>query len=289
MPVLLLGASGTGKELLARVLHDESLRADGEYVAINCSAIPAELLEAELFGIERGVATGVDARTGRFGQASGGTLFLDEIGDLPMSLQPKLLRALETSEVLPVGATHAVPIDVRVISATNQDLPQRVRDGSFREDLFYRLAGMRIEIPALADRREDILPLARQFARESAEKRDRRFLGFDPKFVHALLGYDWPGNVRELRHAIEGAVALSDGPTLQHHTLPPELRSGADEAAGEVILSTRADWRSARTAFTRWYFSKLIDDHDANMTEIAKHARVGRATLYRIVSKLGLR
>ncbi len=289
MPVMLLGASGTGKELLARLLHDESDRRGGPFVAINCSAIPAELLEAELFGIERGVATGVDARAGRFLQASGGTLFLDEIGDLPATLQPKLLRALDTSEIVPVGSTDARPIHVRIVSATNADLPVRVEEHRFRADLFYRLSGVRIEIPALADRREDILPIARQFAREAARKRGKSFLGFEPRFVRALLGHAWPGNVRELRHAIEGAVVLSEGATLEHRHLPTDIRAGSDEAIGEVLLSSRDDWRTARATFARWYFRALIDEHGSNMTDVAKRAGLGRSSLYRLLDELGLR
>jgi DNA-binding NtrC family response regulator len=289
MPVMLLGPSGTGKELLARLLHDESDRRSGPFVAINCSAIPADLLEAELFGIERGVATGVDARAGRFLQASGGTLFLDEIGDLPATLQPKLLRALDTSEIVPVGSNDARPIHVRVVSATNADLPHRVEDRRFRADLFYRLAGVRIEIPALADRRDDILPIARQFAREAARKRGKSFLGFEPRFVRALLGHAWPGNVRELRHAIDGAVVLSEGATLEHRHLPADIRAGSDEAIGEVLLSTRDDWRTARGSFARWYFSALLRDHGSNMTEVAKRAGLGRSSLYRLLDELGLR
>jgi DNA-binding NtrC family response regulator len=289
LPILLQGESGTGKELLARRLHAVSGRHQGPFVALNCSAIPPDLIESELFGIEKGVATGVTARSGRFVLASGGTLFLDEIGDLPLPLQPKILRALETGEITPLGAPSAIPIDVRLVSATNQDLERLTADGRFRADLRYRLAGSVVRVPPLRDRPEDILPLARAFAREASRAQGRACRGLDLETARLLLGYPWPGNVRELRHAVTRAVALSDGPILHRGLFPSEIAANADQKRGDALLGLSEDFREAKARFERLYFSQLLERCDGNLTEAARVAGLSRSFLYEKLDELGLR
>ncbi|HEV7507935.1 MAG TPA: sigma 54-interacting transcriptional regulator [Thermoanaerobaculia bacterium] len=216
LSVLLAGETGTGKELFARLIHDSSPRAAGPFIAINCAAIPAELLEYELFGIGGRVATGVDAREGFFVQAHGGTLFLDEIGDLPERLQPKLLRVLQEREVLAVGGTAPRKVDVRAVAASNRDLEKLVKEGLFRADLFYRLRGIELRLPPLRERREDLPALLLVFAARAAAKYGKRVHGVSRRALSALLSHDWPGNVRELETLIERAVLLCpDGGSLQ--------------------------------------------------------------------------
>jgi two-component system NtrC family response regulator len=289
LPVLLAGESGTGKELLAHRLHRRSRRANGPFVALNCAAFPKDLVEAELFGIQKGVATGVGERTGRFVQASGGTLFLDEVGDLPLELQPKLLRALESGEVLPLGAPAPVKVDVRIVAATNAELREAVKEKRFRQDLLYRLAGAEVRVAPLRERPEDVLPLARHFAKEAAESHGVRFQGIDVDAASALIGYAWPGNVRELRHVIARAVALADGPILHEELLPAEITGTADRTLGDALLGLREDWRTANDAFARLYFSQLIERCDGNMTEAARRAGLGRSTLYAKLGELGVK
>lgn len=289
LPLLLIGESGTGKELLARRLHAASSRRDGPFIAINCSAVPETLLESELFGIEKGVATGVNARTGLIVQASGGTLFLDEAGDLPLLLQPKLLRALEAGEVMPLGAPAPIPVDVRLVSATHRDLFVEVEKGAFRRDLLFRLAGAVIRIPPLHQRPEDILLLARFFAEEAAGSQGRVFQGIDLEAARHLLGYSWPGNVRELRQAMARAVALADGPILHAGLLPPEITRGEVSLKGDLYLGLDGDWREARESFDRLYFSKLLQRCGGNLTEASRLAGLARSNLYRRLEELGLR
>ena len=207
--VLLRGESGTGKELVAKLIHSLSGRG-GSLIAINCAAMPESLLESELFGIERGVATGVEARRGKFELADGGTLFLDEIGDLDFALQVKLLRALQEREVVPVGGQKPIPVDVRLIGATHRNLEAMVDEGTFREDLYYRLKGVDIELPPLRDRRQDIAHLVRHFLESFCQREKIALPQIEPDALTLLLGYDYPGNIRELRNLIEGAVSLAD-------------------------------------------------------------------------------
>lgn len=208
--ILIRGESGTGKELVAKLIHSLSGRR-GALVAINCAAMPEALLESELFGIEGGVATGVQARRGKFELADGGTLFLDEIGDMDVSLQVKLLRALQEKEVTPVGGRQAVKVDVRVIAATHRNVEERIREGRFREDLYYRLKGVDLELPALRRRRRDIPLMVRLFVAEFCAREGIAAPGFEPEASALLLAYDYPGNVRELQNLVEGAVSLADG------------------------------------------------------------------------------
>src|SRR5438034_5625507 len=212
--VLIRGESGTGKEMVARLIHGNSPRKDGPFVAINCAALPETLLESELFGIERGVATGVEARPGRFELARGGTVFLDEIGDIPLTLQSKLLRVLQEREIEKLGGRRRIPIDVRILSATHRGLEDMIERGEFREDLYYRLRVVEIVLPPLRDRREDVPRLARHFLGKIALREGREPLALSRDAVAALLAHPFPGNVRELENVLEGAAALVAGETI---------------------------------------------------------------------------
>jgi len=244
--VLIHGESGTGKELVARALHERSPRAAMPFVAVNCGAIPGQLLETELFGHARGAFTdAVRAKKGLAVEADGGTLFLDEIGELPLALQVKLLRFLQEEEVRPVGETRAVKVDVRVVAASARDLAQAVAAGQFREDLYWRLAVVGIRLPALRERLEDIEPLARNFlARFAPLRPDVRGLDFSPEALERLRAHRWPGNVRELMHAVERAVVLADGPVIGEEDLPDAVRAPRPPASppgpGEDLSVKRA-------------------------------------------------
>jgi len=235
--VLLVGQSGTGKELAARALHELSPRASGPFVAVNCGAIPETLLEAELFGVEKGAFTGALARReGRFERAHAGTLFLDEVGELSLGAQVKLLRALQEGEIERLGGSGPVRVDVRVVSATRRELQREVSEGRFREDLFYRLNVVEVRIPPLAARREDVTLLADHFLRRFAAKNAKPLRGFSAEALRALEEYAWPGNVRELEHAVERAVVLARGEVLEAADLPEAVRSGPRGVAGQVVV-----------------------------------------------------
>ena len=289
LPVLLHGESGTGKELLAQRLHAQSPRAGNRYIAINCAALPRELLEAELFGIQKGVATGVSPRPGHLLLATGGTLLLDEIGEMPIELQPKLLRALESGEVIPLGAPAPVPVDVRLVASTNIDLVARVKEGSFRRDLFHRIAGATVHVPPLRERPEDVLPLARLFIRESAKAQGRPFVGLDLDTARCLIGYDWPGNVRELRHAMARAVALADGMIIHSSLLPEGIVTNSDPVRANAYLGLKGDFRGARQRFEHLYFSQLLERCEGNMSQASRLAKLTRGHLYTKLAELGLK
>lgn len=289
LPVFLHGESGVGKELLARRIHAMSARRDGPFVAINCAALPSELLEAELFGIVRGVATGVDGRPGWMVRATDGTFFLDEVGDLPERLQPKLLRALESHQIFPVGSRDPVDVDIRLISASHRPLRELCDEGRFRSDLLYRLAGATVRVPPLRERPDEILPLAQRFIEESSRRQSRHIHGIGIDAARLLIGYPWPGNVRELKHVIERAVALCDGPVVHAQLLPDEITGASDETLGQALLGLSGDLRSARTAFDRLYFTHLLRRHGGNMSEVARIAGLSRSSLYRQLESLGLR
>ena len=226
--VLVTGESGTGKELVARALHEQSDRAKGPFLVVNCGALPESLMESELFGHERGAFTGAQrSHAGMFREADGGTLFLDEVGELPMPLQVKLLRALQERKVRPVGGTVEIPVDVRVIAATNRDIEAEVREGRFRQDLYYRLNVIRIQVPALRERREDIAPLAERFVQRFARELGKRVHGIHPDAKRVLEAYSFPGNVRELENMMERAVALATGPVIGLGDLPEEVSGHA--------------------------------------------------------------
>jgi len=235
--VLLMGESGTGKELAARAIHEQSARAKGPFIAVNCAALPESILEAELFGVEKGAYTGAASRReGRFERAHGGTLFLDEVGEMSLSAQVKLLRVLQEGEIERLGGTATVKVDVRVVAATNKDLTREVAEGRFREDLFYRLNVVEVHVPSLASRREDIPLLADHFLRRFAAKNAKPIKGLSAEAVAALEDYAWPGNVRELEHAIERAVVLCRGDTVEVADLPDTVRRGPRGSAGQLVI-----------------------------------------------------
>jgi DNA-binding NtrC family response regulator len=290
LPVMILGESGTGKEVAARAVHELSTRAQGPFVPVNCGAIAPELAEAELFGHEKGSFTGaVASAPGAFGAADSGTLFLDEIGDLPLALQVKLLRALEAGEVKPVGAARPRPIDVRVISATHQDLQKRVREGAFREDLFYRLRGVTIELPPLRARPRDILPLAEHFLPP------HRTFAADARA--ALLSHRWPGNVRELRHVIHLACVLTDSPVIRAHALHFDgapASSWMPHVAERVDLPSCTDGAVDLRGKTLGELEELaikssLERHGGNRRKVMAELGIARSSLLRKLDLLGLR
>jgi two-component system, NtrC family, response regulator HydG len=235
--VLLLGESGTGKELLARTIHEASPRAAGPFIPVNCAALPETILEAELFGYERGAFTGaVQRHDGRFLQADKGTLFLDEIGEIPTHVQVKLLRVLQDGDVERLGG-RTQKVDLRLVAATNQDLRTAVKDGRFREDLYYRLNVIALRVPPLRERRDDILLLAEYFLRLYSERNGRRFSGLARAAAEALVRYDWPGNVRELENTIERAVVLSRGDVIEIDDLPGEVRAGTGSVGDSKAIT----------------------------------------------------
>ncbi len=278
--VLIRGESGTGKELLAQALHRAGARAAKPFVAINCSAIPQTLLESELFGHVKGAFTGAarDHR-GLFQAAHGGTLFLDEIGDMPSELQVKLLRVLQERSVRPVGATAPVAIDVRVVSATHRDLEAMLADGSFREDLFYRLNVVTLTLPPLAERREDIPLLAQHFLAQLAERHGRRVNGFAPDALRLLAGAAWPGNVRQLHNVVEQVVALATTPLV-----PAALVQRALRVPGMEVLG----YAEARRRFEHDYLLDLLKLTDGNVADAARLAERNRTEFYRLLQKHGL-
>ncbi|HVY39236.1 MAG TPA: sigma-54 dependent transcriptional regulator [Polyangia bacterium] len=278
--VLVTGASGTGKELVAKAIHFNSPRRERPFVALNCAAIPDTLLESELFGYKRGAFT--DARTDRAGiflEADGGTIFLDEIAELPPALQAKLLRVLQEGEIRPLGATRSEKVDVRVVAATNKELEARLADGTFREDLYYRLNVIHIHLPALRDRAEDILPLAEHFLARSTAKAGKDVRGFHETARKALLAYGWPGNVRELENVVERAVALAEGTLVQPEDLPQAIRERRMTA--EDDLSAAVARGLTLEELEREYIKRVLAAESGNKTRAAQRLGLDRKTLYR--------
>ncbi|MDR1657946.1 MAG: sigma-54 dependent transcriptional regulator [Deltaproteobacteria bacterium] len=228
--VLITGETGTGKGVIATLMHYSGERARGPFVAVNCAAIPGSLLESELFGIEKGVASGVTARIGRFEQANGGTIFLDEIGDMPLESQAKILHSIENGVVERVGGRQSIPIDVRIVAATHRDLAALSEKKLFRSDLFYRLNVLRLHVPPLRERLEDIPPLARHFLDSIADRNSMAARGIDKEAVRLLMGYQWPGNIRELEHEVERAALLACGPVITSQDLSPLIHEQASVA-----------------------------------------------------------
>jgi two-component system, NtrC family, response regulator AtoC len=278
--VLLSGESGTGKELVARALHEQSDRKEGRFVAINCAAVPAELLESELFGHVKGAFTDAkSSRQGLFEQASGGTLLLDEVGEMPLEMQPKLLRVLQERQVRPVGGNISVPVTARIIAATNRDLEAEVDQKRFREDLFYRLNVVQIEIPPLRGRGNDILLLAEHFVRKFSERSGKPVRGLSLEAQAKLLAFDWPGNVRQLENTIERAVALTRGEQILLEDLPERI-SRFDGSTG--VLND-VDLEHVRTLdqVERRHIEQAVKHAHGNKTRAAKALGIDRRTLYR--------
>src|SRR5690606_16773915 len=278
--VLISGASGTGKELLARAIHKASKRADHPFVAVNCAAIPENLLESELFGHRKGSFTGaVYDHKGSLQSAEGGTVFLDEIGDMPSALQAKLLRALQEREVRPVGSAQPVPVDVRIISATHRDLEERVKSGEFREDLYYRLNVVSLVIPPLAQRREDIARLAKHFLTEVAARYGKHVNTFAPDALEMLISAPWPGNVRQLHNVVEQSVALATSPIIPATLVQSALRN---EPSGLTPLD------EAKRAFERDYLIRILRITSGNVTQAAKLAHRNRTEFYKLLDRHSL-
>ena len=280
-PVLVLGESGTGKEMVAQGIHRRSARKDGPFVAINCSAIPETLLESELFGHEKGSFTGAHVqRKGRVESASGGTLFLDEIGELPALLQVKLLRFLQEQCIERVGGRQPIPVDTRVVAATNVDLKKAITENKFREDLFYRLAVVVVNLPPLRDRETDVRFLAQEFLRRSAAKIGKTGLTFDQEALRALKDYGWPGNVRELDNRVRRAVIMADGKRL----------TAADLELGDISERPHAaNLKEAREAVEREMIQKALRKHGNKIAPAATDLGISRPTLYELMDKLGLK
>jgi two-component system response regulator GlrR len=275
--VFIQGESGTGKELLARAIHKASPRHNKPFIAINCGAIPEALLESELFGHSKGAFTGaLRDHKGLFQSADGGTLFLDEIGDMPMPLQVKLLRALQEHAIRPVGSNITMPIDVRVISATHRNLAEEMKTGRFREDLYYRINVVGLEIPALAARREDIPLLASTFLHSLSEKYGRKLNGFSPEAMELLISAPWPGNVRQLQNIVEQTVVLSTTPLVPATLVQKALQ---DDIGGIVPLET------ARKNFERDYLVKLLKATNGSVTQAARLAQRNRTEFYKLLQR----
>jgi DNA-binding NtrC family response regulator len=291
--VLVTGESGTGKELAARAIHAESRRSDRAFVALNSSALPADLIESELFGHVKGAFTGADRdRTGVFEAAHGGTLFLDEVGDLSPSAQAKLLRVVEENRVTPVGTTTSRPVDVRLIAATNRPLEEMVGDGDFRQDLLYRLQVVTLRLPPLRERRADIPALAVHFIAELAARHDRPVRSLSTAARRALLAYDWPGNVRELRNVLERAVVLADGDEMDLSALPARVTGGA-AAPGPVDAAIEGlPWTEAREraveGFERSFLAAALERHGGNVSATARSLGLHRQSLQKILRRLDI-
>lgn len=319
IPILITGESGVGKEVIARALHGSSDRSGKAFVAVNCGALPENLVESILFGHEKGSFTGAtDKHLGKFQEANGGTLFLDEVGELPLDMQVKLLRALQESEIDPVGSKRSVKVDVRIVSATNRDLSLAVAEGRFREDLFYRLNVFPIEAPALRTRKDDIPALVEHFIRRFNVEEGKKVVGCAPETLQHLLAFDWPGNVRQLENAVYRAIVLSDSPYLQPFDFPaisgmvappPEVASApaaqvpssspiSPDAARELmaelpkdapvrILDERGHLRTLED-IERDLIQLAIEIYAGHMSEVARRLGIGRSTLYRKVREQGL-
>jgi len=292
--VLISGENGTGKELVARGIHQQSPRRERAFVAVNCAAIPENLIESELFGHERGAFTGATAqKRGQFEQADRGTLFLDEIGDMSLNTQSKVLRALEEQQFTRVGGTKLIKVDVRVIAASNKDLAKEIGKGSFREDLFYRLNVLPIEVPPLRERKEDIPLLVRHFLRTHAEDQGLKVKEVAPDALEALQLYDWPGNIRELRNLIERLMIMVPGRVIEatHASLSLQSRPGtqpAPQSGSSLAANSYDSLRDARNAFEREYISRKLRENGWNISRTADDLQIERSHLHRKIKMLNV-
>ena len=286
--VLVTGENGTGKELVARAIHESSRRKAGPFVKLNCAAVPAELIESELFGHERGAFTGaVAARRGKFELADGGTLFLDEVGDMPAAMQAKLLRVLQEGEFERVGGTHTLRVDVRVVAATNKDLAAEVQAGRFREDLYYRLNVVPIHAPPLRERREDVPELATHFLAEACERNGRRPMRLERDALAALQTHDLPGNVRELRNLVERLAILCDGPEITADDVTAALPGGRRPRTDRFRAG--ASFHDLVEEAEREIILGALDAHADNVSETARDLELERSHLYKKMRALGVR
>src|SRR5687768_2323627 len=289
--VLVVGESGTGKEMVARALHEGGPRKNGPFLALNCGAIPENLIESTLFGHERGAFTGAEQKArGYFQAANGGTLLLDEIGELPLGLQSKLLRVLEDGTVTPVGTTTPQKVDVRIVAATNRELENEVKEGRFRQDLFYRLNVVKIRLPALRERPEDLPVLTRFFLDEICRQNGFEPREIDPSLLEAFAHYEWPGNVRELKNSLESLVVLSGKRVLSAEDLPERFFAGAAAEEEDGGAGGGDDGNDLNlTHLSKQTIIKALEACRGNRTEAAKHLGISRRTLHRRLNEFGLR
>lgn len=281
--ILILGESGTGKGLLAELIHCNSPRRDKPFISINCSAIPEGLLESELFGYKKGAFTGaVSDKTGLIAMADQGTLFLDEIGDMPLGLQAKILKVLESSEVIPLGDTRPRTVDIRLITATNQDLEEKIANKTFREDLYYRLNVIEIKIPPLRERKEDIPLLVNHFVRIYSEENKKTIKGVDGDAMRWIMQYPWPGNVRELRNVIERAVVLSQGEYITEKELPDRIKKRSHE------YTDISNLKASIENYEKNLIQSIYTSRGRNKEETARVLGIDLATLYRKLKKYGI-
>ena len=295
--VLITGENGTGKEVVARNIHLAGARAVGPFVTVNCAAIPDELIESELFGHEKGSFTGAfERRIGHFESADGGTLFLDEVGDMPLPAQAKVLRALETHEITRVGDSKAIPVDIRVIAATNADLARAVEEKTFRLDLFYRLNVVPLRVPPLRERREDVLLLARSFLRDIARRTGRTPRGLEPVAAELLKSLDWPGNVRQLKNLLEGADVFAQGPDIRRGDLEQLLADGPalsavppgspDAGADPFAAATFEEFKNLGEML---FFRRKLAENEGNVKRTAERLGMQRSHLYKKLERYGLK
>lgn len=281
VPVLITGETGTGKELVARAIHNHSVRSHEPFVAINCAAIPETLLESELFGYEKGAFTGADSqRIGRFEKAQKGTLFLDEIGELGLGLQTKLLRFLQEHKIERIGGRQLIDLDVRVLAATNRNLKEAASSGGFRDDLYFRLAVVTLEIPPLRNRGKDIQLIATALLKQYSGELSRSFKGFTPDAIEAMLAYAWPGNVREMENKVKRAVIMADGPLIELRHLEIPASTGPKH---------QATLKEVRDQVERDLVNRTLIQHNWNVTQAAKQLGLSRQALHDIIAKHRLR